>query len=369
MADSAPRPITHEAVPILPIGELVRFRRGAQLTDAEREQGTVPVVTAGRVANGTHSRSNFLGPVVTVSSHGAYVGHVSYWQGPIWLGNNVLLAELLDEKVEVRYLYFLLKHRESSLRELAQSGGVPYVNGADILRLRVPIPPLEVQREIVQVLDSFTELEAELEAGLEAELEARRLQYAHYRSSLLSGSRERVVPLGELLELKAGKFIAAAEISAERGDTNAYPCFGGNGIRGFVPTWSHEGDRVLIGRQGALSGNVRRANGRFYATEHAVVATPREALDTSWLFHALTSMDLNQYVSKGAQPGLAVSTINAVPIEVPTLQEQIEIGETLDKFDALVNDLSIGLPAELAARRKQYEYYRDKLLTFEEAPA
>lgn len=89
----------------------------------------------------------------------------------------------------------------------------------------------------------------------------------------------------------------------------------------------------------------------------------------SWLFHALTAMNLNQFVSRGAQPGLAVSTINNVTIEVPPLHEQTAIGETLDKFDALVNDLSIGLPAELAARRKQYEYYRDKLLTFEEAQA
>ena len=77
-------------------------------------------------------------------------------------------------------------------------------------------------------------------------------------------------------------------------------------------------------------------------------------------------MNLNQYVSKGAQPGLAVSTLNKVPIDVPALDDQGTIGDTLDKFDALVNDLSIGLPAELAARRKQYEYYRDKLLTFEE---
>lgn len=237
------------------------------------------------------------------------------------------------------------------------------------LRVTIPVPPLEVQREIVRILDQFAGLEAELGTELEAELKARMVQYAHYRSSFFSRAQERVVPLGELLELKAGKFIAAAEISQERDESSAYPCFGGNGIRGFVPEWSHEGDHVLIGRQGALSGNVRRASGRFYATEHAVVASPREEIDTSWLFHALTAMNLNQYVSKGAQPGLAVTTLNNVTVEVPPLHEQTLVGETLDRFDALVNDLSIGLPAERAARRKQYEYYRDKLLTFEEARA
>lgn len=80
-------------------------------------------------------------------------------------------------------------------------------------------------------------------------------------------------------------------------------------------------------------------------------------------------MNLNQYASKSAQPGLAVGTLNQLVVDVPSFKEQLRIGSVLDKFDALVNDLSIGLPAELAARRKQYEYYRDKLLTFEEAVA
>lgn len=283
-----------------------------------------------------------------------------------------------DMKAVVPYKDVLAPFLLHSLRSQAATlllttrkmgGSVASMEMPRFLSYRVPVPPLEIQREIVNTLDHFATLEAELEAALGAELVARKLQFAHYRSGLFSKPQGRVVSLAELLELKAGKFIAAAEISQERDESSAYPCFGGNGIRGFVPEWSHEGDRVLIGRQGALSGNVRRASGRFYATEHAVVASPREEIDTSWLFHALTAMNLNQYVSKGAQPGLAVTTLNNVTIEVPPLHEQTVVGETLDRFDALVNDLSIGLPAELAARRKQYEYYRDKLLTFEEAPA
>ena len=77
-------------------------------------------------------------------------------------------------------------------------------------------------------------------------------------------------------------------------------------------------------------------------------------------------MNLNQYASKSAQPGLAVGTLNQLVVDVPSLDEQLRVGALLDKFDVIVNDLKIGLPAELAARRKHYEYYRDKLLTFEE---
>lgn len=115
-----------------------------------------------------------------------------------------------------------------------------------------------------------------------------------------------------------------------------------------------------------MCGNVNWVEGEFYATEHAVVAVPKAGIDSRWVYHMLTEMNLNQYATKSAQPGLSVSRLNQVRIPVPSLMEQQEAASLLDAFDALVNDLSSGLPAEIAARRKQYEYYRDKLLTFKE---
>lgn len=112
---------------------------------------------------------------------------------------------------------------------------------------------------------------------------------------------------------------------------------------------------------------MKRATGKFYATEHAVVVTPRAGVDVSWMFHALTHMNLNRYASKSAQPGLAVGVLNDLHIDLPPFKEQQRGGRILDKFDALTSDLSSGLPAEIESRRKQYEYYRDKLLTFEDA--
>jgi type I restriction enzyme S subunit len=174
--------------------------------------------------------------------------------------------------------------------------------------------------------------------------------------------------LGELFEMKAGDHVPSSLISATRDAARPIPCFGGNGIRGFVAQASHEGEFLLIGRQGALCGNVQRTSGRFYATEHAVVTKARENLvNVRWAFHMLTRMNLNQFASKSAQPGLAVGTLGRVPVPVPKIEEQLRVAAILDQFDALVNDLSIGLPAELAARRRQYEHYRDRLLTFREA--
>ena len=173
--------------------------------------------------------------------------------------------------------------------------------------------------------------------------------------------------MGEVFQMRAGQHISASDISGAQGEHHRYPCFGGNGVRGFVGTPSHNGVHLLIGRQGALCGNIQRARGEFYATEHAVVVTALNGIDVDWAFHMLTLMDLNQYASTSAQPGLAVGRIEQVQIPVPALAEQRRIVAILDRFDILVNDLSTGLPAEIKARRQQYEYYRDKLLTFTEA--
>ena len=144
------------------------------------------------------------------------------------------------------------------------------------------------------------------------------------------------------------------------------PCFGGNGLRGYVQTANQQGDKLLIGRQGALCGNVCYATGEYYATEHAVVVTDKGYFNSRFLYHLLVYKDLNQYKTAGAQPGLSVTRLEAITIPVPGMSIQNKIAHILDRFDTLCNDLTSGLPAEIAARQKQYEYYRDKLLTFEE---
>ena len=167
--------------------------------------------------------------------------------------------------------------------------------------------------------------------------------------------------------MKAGKHISAGNILDNSNVDYIYPCFGGNGQRGYVNEYSHSGNYVLIGRQGALCGNVQRVDGTFYATEHAVVVKPKLEVDMSWAFHMLNMMNLNQYASKSAQPGLAVGKLETLHIPIPPLPEQEKIAAILDKFDTLTNSISEGLPHEIALRRKQYEYYREQLLAFPKA--
>ena len=170
--------------------------------------------------------------------------------------------------------------------------------------------------------------------------------------------------MGEVCELKAGTAIASVDIREDKTDEYAIPCYGGNGLRGYVRKENRNTDAPLIGRQGALCGNVCYATAPYYATEHAVVVDGLGHFDNRFIFHILRNMNLSQYKTAGAQPGLSVKRLNQVHIAVPTIEAQKRIADILDRFDALCNDLTQGLPAEIAARRKQYEYYRDKLLTF-----
>lgn len=174
--------------------------------------------------------------------------------------------------------------------------------------------------------------------------------------------------MGEVFEMSAGKAIPADRIKNQMSEECPIKCYGANGLRGYVNLSSHIGPNVIIGRQGALCGNITYATGKFYATDHAVVVCASEIFHPRFIFHMLTHADLNQYKTAGAQPGLSVSRLQSVLIPVPPLELQEKIMAVLDRFETLVNDLSEGLPAEIAAVKEQYEYYRNRLLTFKKRP-
>ncbi|HBE5365499.1 TPA: restriction endonuclease subunit S [Escherichia coli] len=308
-------------------------------------------------------------PSIIVKSRG--IIEFEYYDKPFSHKNEMWSYHSNNDAISIKYIYYFLKINEGYFQKIGGKMQMPQIATPDTDKFEVPIPcpdnpekSLAIQSEIVRILDTFSALTAELTA----ELNMRKKQYNYYRDQLLSFKEDEVEgkrkTLGEIMKMRAGQHISAHNIIERKEESYIYPCFGGNGIRGYVKEKSHDGEHLLIGRQGALCGNVQRMKGQFYATEHAVVVSVMPGINIDWAFHMLTAMNLNQYALKSAQPGLAVGKLQELKLFVPSIERQIYIAAILDKFDTLTNSITEGLPREIELRQKQYEYYRDLLFSF-----
>ena len=159
-----------------------------------------------------------------------------------------------------------------------------------------------------------------------------KLRFPDFRGS----AQWEQLPLGLACEMQAGKFVSASAIHEHNGE-GLYPCYGGNGLRGYTATFTHSGSYALIGRQGALCGNVKMGVGQFHATEHAVVVTPANGVKTDWLFFVLDLLNLNRFATGQAQPGLSVDVLEKLSIAIPSQErEQQKIADCLSSLDELI---------------------------------
>lgn len=289
------------------------------------------------------------------------------------------LAVKNKKLIYARYLYYILNRNKQLLR---------YDNGVDqtnlrkdsILKIKIPIPPLEVQKEIVRILDRFTELEAELEVELEAELKARRIQYEYYRDNLLLFKNSIDVKWMKLgaIAIYSNTRIDAKIMTAETyvGVDNLLQNRMGKTFATYIPTdgtvISYQTNDILIGnirpylKKIWLATNNGGTNGDVLTIK--IEDECKAIIMPKYLYFILSSdafFTYNTQYSKGAKmPRGDKSAIMNYPIPIPPIAEQERIVLILDKFDKLVNDITEGLPAEIAARRQQYEHYRAKLLDF-----
>ena len=166
---------------------------------------------------------------------------------------------------------------------------------------------------------------------------AKTADTPHYENVLPKGWC--LSTLGEVFTLQAGKNITAKDIKDAVTESHHYKCYGGNGVRGFVALYNREGDFPIIGRQGALCGNINIAKGKFYATEHAVVVESYCDVDLMWAYYILITLNLNQYATATAQPGLSVAVINDVCIPIPPRKEQERISKEIEHWFALIDQI------------------------------
>lgn len=278
--------------------------------------------------------------------------------------NQSLCAITCDEQVSSDYLFYYLKSQYVQLRTISSGDGTRGgLNLKMIKSFKVPVPPMEVQLEIVRILDAMTSLQAELQA----ELAARQKQYEYYRDSLLNFDAPgtpsvRWMTLGDVVRIRNGrdyKHLGAGET----------PVYGSGGVMTLVDTALYDKPSVLIPRKGSLS-KLYFLDVPFWTVDTIFYTEIDESLVLpKFVFYFLATRHLEELNEAGGVPSLTQSVLNKQPFPVPPLREQERIVGILDKFDELTAGISTGLPAEIEARRKQYEYYRDKLLTFKELPA
>ena len=235
-------------------------------------------------------------------------------------------------------------------------------------QFEIPLPPLDVQNEIVRILDTFTSHAAELQA----ELQARKEQYEYYRNKLLTFDKDdKNVKWMKLPEICENLDKKRKAVTASNRISGPYPYYGASGIVDYVNSYIFEGNYLLVSEDGAnlLARSTPIAfsiSGKNWVNNHAHVLKFNNIFTQKYIEHYINMIDVAQYISGGAQPKLNQENLNKMLLPVPSQSEQQRIVSILDKFETLVNDLTEGLPAEIAAVQEQYEYYRNKLLTFKD---
>ena len=296
------------------------------------------------------------------------------------LGPNAIL--LRSDEVNNKYLYYLFQGNnfQRDLSKITSSTGQTKFNKTNLKQIEIPLPPLSIQQEIVRILDKFTQLEAELEA----ELDCRKRQYEYYRNNLLSyeGNEVEWKTLGEVGVIQRG--ASPRPISNYiTDDENAIPWIkiGDTGASKYVTNTEQK-----ITKEGAKKARMLKkgdfiiSNSMSYGRPYilgidgaihdgwASISDFQQYLNPDFLYHYLLSDKVQQYwktkINSGSVSNLNSDIIKSLKIPLLPLEEQQRIATILDKFDTLVNSISEGLPKEIALRRKQYEYYREKLLSF-----
>ena len=355
-----------DGVEYAPIGEICIVSRGRVMSKdyIKENAGPYPVYSSQTENNGELGRISiydYAGEYVTWTTDGANAGSVFYRNEKFNITNVCGLLTVKSSAMNTRFLYFALSTRAKSY---VNSGmGNPKLMSNVMAKIKIPVPPLEVQQEIVRILDQFTQLTAELTA----ELTARKKQFSFYQTMLFQQAQNATVKY--LYEISENCDNLRKPVTSGNRTKGNYPYYGASGIVDYVDNYIFHGDYLLVSEDGAnlLARSTPIAfsiTGKNWVNNHAHVLRFQEYATRRYVEFYLNAMDLSPYVTGGAQPKLNQKNLNRIPIPLPPLPEQRRIVAILDRFDALCNDLTSGLPAEIAARQKQYEYYRDKLLTF-----
>lgn len=368
--------LKNEKVEWKKLGEVCEIKRGRVIskTYLEQNSGDFPVYSSQTRNNGEIGRINtydFDGEYATWTTDGAYAGTVFYRNGKFSITNICGLIKPNDSKrLLVKYIVYWLQIEAN--KHVKGGSGNPKLMSNVVANIKIPIPSLETQEKIVKILDKFTNYVTELQA----ELQARNKQYEYYRDMLLSEDylkniSEKFVDYKERYEVRKLTIEDIAKIKNGKdwktlGSGNT-PVYGSGGkMDVYVNKHSYNKPTVLIPRKGSIE-NIFYVDEPFWNVDTIYYTEIDETkIKPKYFYYFMKTIDLKSLSTNSTRPSLTQSILNKIKINVPTIEIQNKVVEVLDKFQDLLSDTQGLLPEEIEQRQKQYEYYREKLLTFDE---
>jgi len=375
--------LKNEKVEWRKLGEVSIISKGKQFNKRDMlEDGEYPVINGGISVSGYIDMFNSEENTITVSQGGASAGFVNFIEQKFWLGAHafsVIPDDDIIKNYEYEYdcfnrlLFHILKMNQIYLQDSKVGAGIPSVSKNELSNIEIPLTSKNTQEKIVKTLDKFTNYVTELQA----ELQARTKQYEYYRDMLLSeeylkkiseelfieyNTSLKKVKLKEIAEIIRGKRLVRSELK----ETGEFPVFQ-NSLTplGYYHDKNFTGDKTCVISAGA-AGDIFYIKDDFWAADDVFVITGDSILNKYIYYFLLNKQSLiKSKVRKASVPRLSRDEIERVEILVPTTGVQEKVVEILDKFQSLLSDTQGLLPQEIEKRQKQYEYYREKLLTFD----
>lgn len=363
-----------------------------KMKEIDSPDGEIRIFAGGKTVINAHEKdipnANITRvPAVLVQSRG--VIDFIYYEKPFTFKNE-MWAYTAENKITVKYLYYFLQNNTQHFRDSASGmGSLPQISLHVTEDFKIPVPPLEVQAEIVKILDEYSTSVTALQQELEKELTARKKQYEYYRDLLLDfgvhggGTSEcEWRTLESFADVRDGThdspkpsdygypLVTSKNISGGNLDLTSCYLINENDYNSINQRSKVDITDVLVSMIGTIGETIVVTSEPNYAIKNIGLVKTGNLLTSKYIKYYISSSYGQRYIQeniKGTAPRyLSLTALRKFSIPVPPIEEQERIVSILDRFDKLCNDISEGLPAEIEARRKQYEYYRDKLLSFEE---
>ncbi|MBR5332032.1 MAG: restriction endonuclease subunit S [Muribaculaceae bacterium] len=341
------------------LGECFEYIKNGANIKQERGAGGIPITRIETLSGGVFNRDRLgYADIETIDNYQsyvmesgdlllshinskAYIGRVVVYEKDgdetIIHGMNLLRLKVTSEIISPFYFYhYSQTHKFKSQIANRRKDAVNQssISVTDLKTIDVPIPPLAEQEKIVAELDCLSGvIEKKKQQLKELDALAESIFYTMFGDPITNEKGWEEVLLKNAAVLKAGKSIKANELSGIPNE-GLFPCYGGNGIRGYINKKSHNGSFPIIGRQGALCGNVVFAQGEFYATEHAVVCNNIiDDINPMWMYYTLRFNNLNRFAQGVAQPGISVNIINEMSLIFPPLALQQEFADKIEAIE------------------------------------